>query len=118
MKGAITKGDAAIVARLDAIAAMLPARRRGMFGTVAWFLEANGQMVMGAWGGRAIMRVGATDAARLIASGRAAAFAPMAGRPMREYVLVDAAALSDADLRRWAKRAAAFTGGLAPKPRA
>lgn len=115
MKGMMPKANVEVIARLDAIAAGLPAYRKPMFGTVAWFLEANAQMFMGAWGDDANVRVGADEAARLIASGDARSFEPMLGRPMREYVLVPASALADTDLRKWMQRAATFAGELAAK---
>ncbi len=109
--------DDALIARLDAIAAGLVAHRKAMFGTVAWFLDANDQMFAGAWGDEMNVRLGGDEAARLIASGAAGAFAPMAGRPMREYVLLPAAALPDDELAAWLDRAAAFAATLAPKQR-
>lgn len=115
MKDTMPKANVEVIARLDAIAGELPAYRKAMFGAIAWFLGANAQIFMGAWGDDASMRVGAGEAARLIASGAARSFEPMHGRPMREYVLVEASSLSDAELRKWVQNAASFARGLAAK---
>jgi hypothetical protein len=115
MKDAVPKANAEVIAHLDAIAGSLLAYRKPMFGTFAWFLGANAQIFMGAWGDDASLRVGADEAARLIASGAARSFAPMHGRPMREYLLVEASALRDADLEKWVQKAASFARGLATR---
>ena len=111
----LPKGNPEVTARLEAAMKDVPAYKRPMFGTVAWFLDANAQMFAGVWGDEVNVRVGAEEAARLIASDAAREFAPMPGRPMREYVLVDASTMRPADLRKWVTRAAAFAGGLAAK---
>ena len=115
MKGKMPKGNPEVIARLDKIMTALPAYRRPMFGTVAWFLDTNAQMFAGVWGDEVNVRVGAEEAARLIASDAAREFAPMPGRPMREYVLVPASTMRDADLQKWVARAAEFANGLAAK---
>lgn len=109
------KANADVVARLDAIAGLLRAYRRPMFGTVSWFLDSNAQMFAGVWGDDVNVRVGEEEAERLILSGAARPFAPMHGRAMREYVLVPASTLRDAALKKWVQRGAAFAEGLAAK---
>ncbi len=113
--GKMPKASPELIARLDAAMEPLPAYRRPMFGTVAWWLESNAQMFAGVWGEEINVRVGVEEAARLIASNTAREFAPMPGRPMREYVLLDASTLRAADLRKWLQRAVAYAETLAAK---
>ena len=117
-----TEGSSTLPKRNDEVAARLeaamdgqPAYKRPMFGTVAWFLDANAQMFAGVWGDEVNVRVGVEEAARLIASDAAREFAPMQGRPMREYVLIEASTMRPADLRKWVARAAEYASGLAAK---
>ncbi|MSQ31110.1 MAG: hypothetical protein EXR64_03660 [Dehalococcoidia bacterium] len=107
--------DAEVLARVEAVMAVLPVYRRAMFGTVAWWLERNAQMLGCVWGVDLNVRVGEVEAQRLVASGKARPFEPMAGRPMREYVLVPASTLRPAALKRWIVRAIEFTETLAAK---
>lgn len=109
------KPDPGLLARMDALLAAFPAYRRPMFGTVSWFLEGNEQMFAAVWGIDVSLRIGAAEVARTVAAGKARPFAPMAGRTMREYVLVPASTYRDADLRKWIARAADFTGKLERK---
>lgn len=115
VNGSMLKASADVVTRLDAIAGALPAYRRSMFGTVAWFLDSNAQMFAGVWGDDVNVRVGEEEAARLISSGRASPFEPMQGRAMREYVLVPASTLGDAALKKWVQRGATFAATLPAK---
>ena len=112
---AMPKADAGMAARLEAAMDGLPVYRRSMFGTVAWFVEGNAQMFAGVWGADINVRIGEEAAQREIAAGRASPFAPMPTRPMREYVLVPAAALQPAQLKRWIARGLEFTSALAAK---
>lgn len=108
--------DEGLVERIDAATASMPVRRKKMFGTSSWFMESNDQMFAGAWGDGLMVRVGAEETHSLIESGEAAAFDPMGGRPMKEYVLVDSDAIAeDGDLLAWLERGAQFTSTLAPK---
>lgn len=109
------KPDPALLARVEAIMPTLPVYRRPMFGVPTWFVEENAQMLACVWGESLNLRVGAEDAARLVASGKATPFDPMPGRPMREYVLVPASTLRPAQLRTWIERALAFTATLERK---
>ena len=72
-------------------------------------------MFAGVWGGDINVRIGAEAAAREIASDEAQPFEPMAGRPMREYVLVSVAALKPAQFKRWVARGLEFTSALPAK---
>ncbi len=109
------KADPELLARVEALMPSYPVYRRPMFGVATWFVEANAQMLCCVWGDAINIRVGQEDARALVASGRARPFEPLEGRTMREYVLVPAATLRPADLRRWFDRALAFTSTLPPK---
>ncbi|MEI7925528.1 MAG: TfoX/Sxy family protein [Chloroflexota bacterium] len=109
------KPDPVLLERVEVILADLPVYRRPMFGVVAWFVEENAQMLGCVWGDALNLRVGAEDAAALIASGKAAPFDPMGRGGMREYVLVPASTLRPAQLRTWLHRALAFTSTVARK---
>lgn len=109
------RANADLLARVEAIMPTLPVYRRPMFGVVTWFVEENAQMLACVWGDALNIRVGAEEAQRLIASGRATPFEPMEGRAMREYVLIPAATLRPAQLRQWIASALEFTSALPPK---
>lgn len=105
-------------AHVDAFAAALPAdpavERRSMFGYPCAFV--NGNMFCGLHESNICARLGAEEAARRIAAGKAAVFAPMAGRVMKEYVAIPAGDCADPDrLRPWLKEARGFTAALPPK---
>lgn len=112
---AASKADPALLAKVEAVMSDFAVYPRKMFGVTAWFVEPNAQMLGCVWGDGLNLRVGAQDAAALIASGRATPFDPMGGRPMREYVLVPASTLGPAALRKWIARGVAFTSALPRK---
>ncbi len=108
--------DKELEERIDGLVGAMPLRRKKMFGTSAWFLESNDQMIAGVWGDGIMVRVGETDAGTLMESGEAEQFDPMGGRPMREYVYLDSARIAeDSDLVEWVERAAAFTSSMPAK---
>ena len=108
--------DKGLEERIDGLVGAMPMRRKKMFGTSSWFLESNDQMLAGVWGDGVMVRVGEAEAGTLIESGEAEQFDPMGGRPMREYVYLDAEKISeDADLVEWIERAAGFTSTMPVK---
>ena len=110
------KPDPDLLQRMEGLLAALPARKRLMFGTAAWFADSNAQMFAGVWGDRVNVRVGKDAVSELVDSGGADPFEPMPGRPMKEYVLLDAASVSDdAGLRSWIERGLEFAESLPPK---
>ena len=112
------KPDPDLLERMEGLLSTLPAKRRSMFGTVAWFANSNEQMFTGIWGDRVNARVGADAVSGLVATGDADPFEPMAGRPMKEYLLLPAETVSDdAQLQSWVERALAFAEDLPPKRR-
>jgi TfoX/Sxy family transcriptional regulator of competence genes len=105
-------------AHVQAFAAALPAdaavERRSMFGYPCAFV--NGNMFCGLHENNICARLGAEEAARRIAAGRAAVFAPMPGRAMKEYVAIPAADRADAQrLRPWLQEALRYTAALPAK---
>ena len=109
------KADPDLLARVEALMETFPVYRRPMFGVVTWFVEENAQMLGCVWGAELNIRVGAEEAQRLVASCKARPFEMMAGRPMREYVLLPASTLRPADLKRWIARGVEFTSALERK---
>lgn len=87
-----------------------------MFGGLAFLLDGN--MVFAASGrGGLMVRVGAEAYEHALAEPHAAAV-EMSGRPVRGWVLLDAADVSEPDrLRAWIERGLAFARTLAPKHR-
>lgn len=84
--------------------------RRQMFGYPAAFV--NGNMLGGLWQEHVILRLADGDRARL--GGKP--FEPMAGRPMREYVVVPPATVENAvALRTWIDKAFQYTATLPVK---
>ena len=116
MAAEMLKPDEALVERVEAATASMPVRCKKMFGASSWFMDSNDQMFAGVWGDGILVRVGADETQSLIASGEASSFDPMGGRPMKEYVLLNADTIAeDSDLSEWLERGAAFTSSLAPK---
>jgi TfoX/Sxy family transcriptional regulator of competence genes len=88
--------------------------RRKMFGFPVAF--ANGNMFLGLHENRMILRLGERERERFIAGFNARVFEPMAGRPMREYVVVPEPLLGDtAGLQAWCDRALDYALSLPSK---
>jgi TfoX/Sxy family transcriptional regulator of competence genes len=103
-----------LAARFASVTEGIPGvERRKMFGYPAAFV--NGNLVTGLHGSSWHVRLPAEAQAELLAAG-GAPFEPMAGRPMRGYVILPAAILGDERaLREWLDRAVAFGRSLPPK---
>ncbi|MFN2520624.1 MAG: TfoX/Sxy family protein [Candidatus Limnocylindria bacterium] len=87
--------------------------RKPMFGYPALFV--NGNMFASTFQDKVVVRLGQADRAELESRG-AQQFEPMAGRPMKEYVVVPPAIVAKpAELRGWVERARANAAGLPPK---
>src|SRR5947209_5060511 len=85
-----------------------PAQARQMFGYPACFV--NGNMFMGLHEEKMILRLPEHDRTKLLKETGAKVFEPMAGRPMKEYVVVPPAFLKNkAKVRTWVQKA--FTYG-------
>jgi TfoX/Sxy family transcriptional regulator of competence genes len=97
-----------------------PAVARQMFGYRAAFV--NGNLFMSLFEDRMVLRLPDGPRAELLAMEGAATFEPMAGRPMKEYVLVPASVLAASEaLEAWVATALTYGGSLpakAPKTKA
>lgn len=87
---------------------------RPMFGNLAGFV--NGNMFTGIFGSSVFVRLPDAEQEELLAVPGAAVFAPMPGRPMKEYVTLPEAWRDEPDLaREWVRRSLAWVGALPPK---
>ena len=90
---------------------------RPMFGNLAGFV--NGNMFSGLFGNEVFVRLPDDGRAALLREPGAHLLEPMAGRPMREYVVLPAAWQAQPErLRQWVERALTWTAtlpGKAPK---
>ena len=86
---------------------------RPMFGQLSAFV--NGNMFMGIFGEDVFVRLDDRDRAHLLEAG-GKPFEPMAGRPMKDYVVLpDAWQREPAKVRRWAARSLDHAEELPPK---
>jgi TfoX/Sxy family transcriptional regulator of competence genes len=89
--------------------------RKPMFGYPALFL--NGNMFAGTFQDKVVARLADDARARALKSG-AKHFEPMAGRPMKEYVVVPATDVAKpAALAKWIAQAHAYAATLPEKTR-
>lgn len=104
-----------LVARFSTILDRFPqAQRRKMFGFPAAFV--GGNLATGLYGDGWMVRLGPVESQRVIQAGEGAQFEPMAGRPMRGYVLLPVATMwDDGAIVDWVGRALAYAGALPPK---
>ena len=89
------------------------AEQRKMFGYPCAFV--NGQMFVGVFADRLMMRLSEEDRARFLKLPGAKQFEPMPGRPMKEYVEVPKAITESAELKKWLKKSLAYAQSLPPK---
>jgi TfoX/Sxy family transcriptional regulator of competence genes len=104
-----------LVAAFEALLERRPelAARR-MFGYPAGFLA--GHMTTGLFEDRWFVRLPPAARAELLALPGAAPFAPMPGRPMREYVTLPSSVVDDPRaVDGWVERATAYVRTLPPK---
>ena len=86
---------------------------RTMFGQLSAFV--NGNMFMGIFGEDVFVRLPEDDRAALLREG-GRAFEPMAGRPMKEYVVLPGAWHDEPErIREWAARSLDHAEELPPK---
>lgn len=97
----------------EAVAGIEGVQVRKMFGYPAAFI--GGNMTAGLHQDSFIVRLSETDRAEQLADGWST-FEAMPGRPMREYVILPAEVVADADATRgWVERAADYVRTLPPK---
>ncbi len=87
--------------------------QRQMFGFPAAFI--NGHLFIGLHQNDMILRLGDDDRAALLNVDGAKMFEPMAGRPMREFVVVPASLRTKAKLKTWVAKAIEHGASLPPK---
>ncbi len=99
----------------DAVTPLPGVEIRKMFGYPAAFY--NEQMFAGVFQESMMVRLSSEDRAELLAQPGAAAFEPMPGRPMREYVVLPQPVVLDpAALGEWLHRGLTYAASLPPKP--
>jgi hypothetical protein len=98
--------------RLNAAVAGWGTTRKKMFGGTCNLL--NGNMLCGVYKDSLILRLGAEQAERLLARPHVKLF-DITGKPMKGWVMVGRAGVSDADLRQWLAEARRFVATLPPK---
>jgi TfoX/Sxy family transcriptional regulator of competence genes len=109
-----TKSPPELVEVFEAVFPGPPAVARQMFGYPAGFV--NGNMFMGLHQHNMVLRLPDGPRAELLAMEGAATFEPMAGRPMKEYVVVPATLLAAPEaLEPWVAKALAHGTSLPPK---
>ncbi|MCY4108130.1 MAG: hypothetical protein OXG11_03775 [Chloroflexi bacterium] len=110
------KPDPDLLQRMEGLLAALPARKRLMFGTAAWFADSNAQMFAGVWGDRVNMRVGKNAVTELVDSGGADPIETGPRRPVEGDRPPPPPSVSDdAGLRSWIERGLEFAESLPPK---
>jgi TfoX/Sxy family transcriptional regulator of competence genes len=109
-----TKSPPELVEVFEAVFPGPPAVARQMFGYPAGFV--NGNMFMGLHQHNMVLRLPDGPRAELLAMEGAATFEPMAGRPMKEYVVVPATLLAAPEtLETWVAKALAHGASLPAK---
>ena len=110
----LRKSPLELIAIFDAVMPGPPAVRRLMFGFPAGFI--NGNMFMGLFEDKMILRLPDDLRDELMGVEGAKAFAPMAGRVMKAYVVVPDSLLGDRKtLSSWVSKALAHGESLPPK---
>jgi len=106
---------ASLAERFATVIAEFPeATPRKMFGYPAAFV--GGNLATGLYGPTWMARLPEADRDEVVALG-GSPFEPMAGRPMRGYVVLPAAVVDDdAAIRAWVRRALEHTATLPAKP--
>src|SRR5215471_13014949 len=103
-----------LIETFEAVVPSAPAVLRKMFGYPAAFV--NGNMFMGLFQEDMFLRLSEADRYELLQVKDARVFEPMPGRPMREYVALPPALLTDLEkLRPWVAKALAYGSGLKTK---
>ena len=91
-----------------------PVTERKMFGGIAWMLQGN--MACGVLGDDVAVRMAPEDAERALAEPATRPFEMMAGRPAKNMVVVDGAAVAEDDaLAHWINAGADYALSLPPK---
>ena len=98
--------------RLNAAIAGWGTTRKKLFGGTCDLL--NGNMLCGVYKDNLILRLGTEDAERALTRPHVKPF-DISGKPMKGWIMVGKAGVSDADLRQWLAEARRFVETLPPK---
>lgn len=110
----LRKSPEELVAKFDDVMPGPPATKRKMFGFPAGFV--NGNMFMGLFEDNMILRLPPELRDELIRLHGGKPFAPMAGRVMKEYVVLPEALIRDREqLSSWVGKALVYGESLEPK---
>jgi TfoX/Sxy family transcriptional regulator of competence genes len=110
----LRKSPEALVAIFDEVTPGPPATKRKMFGFPAGFI--NGNLFMGLFEDSMILRLPEELRQEMIQQHGAKLFAPMAGRVMKEYVVVPERLLHDRkQIFSWIGKALTYGEALEPK---
>jgi len=110
----LRKSPQELVATFDEVMPGPPATKRKMFGFPAGFV--NGNMFMGLFEDSMILRLPAESRDELTRLHAGKPFAPMAGRVMKEYVVLPESILRDRQqLSSWVRKALVYGESLVPK---
>lgn len=113
----VTK-DEELVVRLDDLLSDAVVTRRSFFGNVAWFTDSNDQIFVQTWGVDIALRLGSTNASKLIDSQQMSEFNPSGHRAKQEYALLSQRQhSSDEFLLDWLELAIGYAESLPPKPK-
>ena len=100
--------------RLAQLVEPFACQKKPMFGHVAYFV--NGGMFTGVFASSIWIRLSEKDRAEFLSLPGARQFEPMAGRPMREYVVVPETVLADrAVVTGWLQRSYDYVSSLPEK---
>jgi TfoX/Sxy family transcriptional regulator of competence genes len=109
------KSPPALVERFRELAELAPeATQRPMFGYPSCTL--GGHMFMSLFQQNLVLRLSEDDRKTFLDTVGGSIFAPMAGRPMKEYVVVPESVTADDAVEDWVARAYAYARTLPPKP--
>jgi TfoX/Sxy family transcriptional regulator of competence genes len=109
------KPSSAIAEHLESAVSRFHPEKRKMFGHPVHFI--NGNMFAGVFGDDIFIRLREDDKRRLLAENdEVSMFEPIAGRPMREYVVLPESIHGDSqELNQWLERSFRFVRSLPPK---
>jgi TfoX/Sxy family transcriptional regulator of competence genes len=109
-----SKSPAWLVQLFDALQPEVGGARKQMFGYPVAF--ENGQLFTGLFADGLFVRLGEAEREALLAERGAKPFAPMKGRPMKEYVVLPPTMLEDEEaVKGWMRRGVEYARALPPK---
>ena len=110
----LEKAPAWLVTLFDALIEGAGGTRKLMFGHPSLF--ENGHLCAGLFADTMMVRLAEADRKKLLALKGAKPFAPMPGRPMKEYVVLPPSMLEDEEaVQAWLAKALAYARTLPPK---